>query len=126
MKADITLAVLVITANLDNLAHSAENNSNGRMLFSECKSCHELADKENRIGPHLVGIFGRSAGSIEGFLYSDAMLSSTFLWNEHTLDQYLAAPNKFLEGTRMYFGGIPDAKDRKDLISFLKTETMDD
>ena len=126
MKKLITLASLIITANIPNWTHAAGINENGKMLFSECKSCHELGDKENRIGPHLVGIFGRSAGSVEGFLYSEAMSSSAFSWNENTLDQYIAAPENFLQGTRMYFGGIPDPEDRKDLIAFLKTETLDD
>ena len=54
------------------------------------------------------------------------MSSSAFSWNENTLDQYIAAPEIFLQGTRMYFGGIPDPEDRKDLIAFLKTETLDD
>ncbi|MBT07052.1 MAG: hypothetical protein CMM32_09105 [Rhodospirillaceae bacterium] len=120
------LAALIVAGNNTNWTHAAGNNENGKMLFGECKSCHELADKENRIGPHLVGIFGRSAGSVEGFLYSDAMSSSAFSWNEDTLDRYIAAPQNFLEGTRMYFGGIPDPEDRKDLIAFLKTETSDD
>ena len=126
MKKLITIAALIITANIPNLTQAAENNENGKRLFSECKSCHELADKENRIGPHLVGIFGRSAGSIEGFSYSDAMASSTFSWNENNLDQYIAEPDKFMRGTRMYFGGIPDPKDRRDLIAFLKAETTDE
>ena len=126
MKKLITLASLIITANIPNWTHAAGINENGKMLFSEGKSCHELGDKENRIGPHLVGIFGRSAGSVEGFTYSDAMSSSTFSWNETTLDKYIAAPDNFIQGTRMYFGGIPDPEDRKDLIAFLKTETIDD
>ena len=126
MKNLVMLAALIVAFNSTNWTHAAGNNENGKMLFGECKSCHELGDKENRIGPHLVGIFGRSAGSVEGFLYSDAMSSSAFSWNENTLDQYIAAPQNFLQGTRMYFGGIPDPEDRKDLIAFLKTETMDD
>ncbi len=126
MKNLVMLAALIVAFNSTNWTHAAGNNENGKMRFGECKSCHELADKENRIGPHLVGIFGRSAGSVEGFLYSEAMSSSAFSWNENTLDQYIAAPEIFLQGTRMYFGGIPDPEDRKDLIAFLKTETLDD
>ena len=126
MKNLVMLAALIVAFNSTNWTHAAGNNENGKMLFGECKSCHELADKENRIGPHLVGIFGRSAGSVEGFLYSEAMSSSAFSWNENTLDQYIAAPENFLQGTRMYFGGIPDPEDRKDLIAFLKTETLDE
>jgi len=126
MKKLFMLAALIVTVNSTNWTHATGINENGKMLFGECKSCHELADKENRIGPHLVGIFGQSAGSVEGFLYSKAMSSSAFSGNENTLDQYIAAPENFLQGTRMYFGGIPDPEDRKDLIAFLKTETMDD
>lgn len=106
--------------------HAADGDSNGKIVFGECKSCHELRDKENRIGPHLVDLFGRKAGTVQDFPYSDAMLESAFTWNERTLNEYITAPEKFLHGTRMYFSGILDPRDREDLIAFLKTETASD
>ena len=48
----------------------------GEKVFNKCKAYHAADEAKNRIGPHLVGIFGRTAGSVEGFAYSDAMKSA--------------------------------------------------
>lgn len=125
-KLALLLLITISTINFPLRVLMADSYANGKILFSECKSCHELRDEENRIGPHLVELFGRKAGSIQGFAYSDAMLGSTFTWDELTLNEYITAPDKFVQGTRMYFSGISDPRDRKDLIAFLKTESSNE
>ncbi|MBN8552867.1 MAG: cytochrome c family protein [Caulobacterales bacterium] len=97
---------------------------NGRRTFARCRSCHTLAEGGgNMTGPNLWGVFGRPAGSVEGFRYSEAVQNADFDWDAEHLDGWLAAPREFLPGNRMAFAGVPDESDRRDLIAYLKVET---
>ena len=96
----------------------------GKRVFNKCKACHLLEDTgKKKIGPHLAGIFGRKAGSIAGFRYSKAMKKADIVWDEKTIDAYIAAPRKFIKGNKMAFAGIRKAKDRADVIAYLKEKT---
>ncbi|MBO6756080.1 MAG: c-type cytochrome [Roseibium sp.] len=96
----------------------------GEKLYRSCKSCHEIgANARNGVGPHLDGLFGRAAGSLEGFKYSSAMKElgrNGLVWNEFTLDVYLEKPREFVPGTRMSFRGMRDRDDRLHVIAYLK------
>lgn len=92
----------------------------GQTLFSRCSACHTVTE-QNKIGPHLSGVFGRTAGTVEGFTYSKAMVAYGKAWDEGTLDTYLAAPNKAVPGTKMTTGAIANPQDRADVIAYLKT-----
>ena len=97
---------------------------NGRRTFARCRSCHTLPEGgPNMTGPNLWGVFGRRAGSVEGFRYSEALQAADFTWDAEHLDGWLAAPRDFLPGNRMAFAGVPDETDRRDLIAYLKVET---
>jgi Cytochrome c len=61
----------------------------GEKVFNKCKTCHMVEEATNKIGPHLVGIFGRQAGVVDGFKYSDAMKSSGVVWDDETIAGYL-------------------------------------
>ena len=95
----------------------------GKKVFKKCKACHVADKKKNRIGPYLVGVFGRTSGTVDGFKYSKAMIAAEVVWGEETLDIYLTKPKKFIKGTRMAFGGLKKKKDRQDLIAYLKQAT---
>lgn len=84
---------------------------------SRCTACHSL--DHNGIGPAHRGVFGRSAARAPGFDYSDALKASRLVWNEETLDRWLADPEKLVPGQRMGVS-VPDAKERSDLIAYLK------
>jgi cytochrome c len=72
-------------------------------------------------GPSLAGIWERQAGSLNSFeRYSPALKASTISWNERTLDAWLASPSRFIPDNRMTFAGMSDARQRADLIAFLK------
>lgn len=87
-----------------------------------CLTCHKVdKDAGNAIGPNLFGIFGRKAGQVSGYAYTDANKNSGFTWDEATLDKYLTAPMKEVPGTKMTFAGYPDAAKRKEVIDWLKT-----
>ena len=91
-------------------------------VFKKFKACHVVDKEQNRTGPHLINLLGRTAGSIEGFKkYSKAMKNSGIVWDEETLDGYLKAPKKYLKGTRMAFAGLKKDADRANVIAYLKT-----
>jgi len=106
-------------------AEIGDDLENGQAQWRQCKSCHQIgADARDGIGPHLNGLFGRVAGSVEGFRYSKDMvrMGSTGLeWHADTLDPYIENPRSLISGTRMSFRGIKDPQDRADLIAYLRT-----
>ena len=73
----------------------------------------------DRVGPHHCGLFGRLAGSVPGFNYSNAMKNSKIVWNDKTLDRFLAKPLAVVPGSAMTYDGVPEPKDRADLIAYL-------
>ncbi len=98
---------------------------NGRRVFARCRSCHTLPEGgANMTGPNLWGVFGREAGSREGFRYSEALQAADFQWDGEHLDGWLAQPREYLPGNRMAFAGLPDETDRRDVIAFLQVETQ--
>jgi len=109
----ITLALLTVPV----VAQDAEN---GRKTFEMCLACHEAGGP----GPVLNGIFERKMGAVEGFEYSETFAKANAdgkIWTKVALDQFLAAPQTYLPDNKMAFGAVTDDKERKDLISFLKT-----
>lgn len=91
----------------------------GARVFNRCKACHAVDQEQNRIGPHLVGVFGREAGSVEGFNYSDAMKESGITWDDETLTQYLMNPREFIPGNRMAFAGLRNEEEIQNLLAYL-------
>lgn len=91
----------------------------GKTLFGRCSGCHTITD-QNRAGPHLSGVFGRVAGTVQGARYSKALAGSGIVWSDQTLDQFLAGPSKAVPGTTMGIS-LPNAQDRADIIAYLKT-----
>ena len=109
------------------VAHRAEaagDPETGAEVFRTCAACHTLEPDAHRTGPSLAGVFGREAGTAEGFQrYSDALRSADLVWREDTLSAFLADPQAFLPGNRMTFPGIADAQARADVIAYLQTAT---
>ncbi len=82
----------------------------GEALFPRCRACHEVGEgAANRVGPHLNGVLGRAAASVEGFRYSPAMreaAESGLAWNPGDLVAFLSDPRAVVPGTRMVFPGL--------------------
>ena len=95
----------------------------GEKVFRKCKACHVVDERENRVGPHLVGLFGRTSGSIDGYKYSEAMREAAITWDEETLTAYLENPRGYVKGTKMAFGGLKKKQDRADVVAYLKQAT---
>jgi len=98
--------------------------ANGQRKFALCRSCHTITEGGPALtGPNLHGVFGRKAGSVADYTYSDAVKAAGFVWDGEHLDKWLADPRGFMPGTKMSFAGLKDPKDRIDLIAYLKVET---
>ena len=91
-----------------------------RLYQSMCMSCHSI--DYNGVGPAHKGVFGRKAGSAANYSYSPAVKASAIVWNEKTLDRWLANPEKLIPGQKMGYM-VPDAKERADLIAYLQQES---
>ena len=111
----------VVLGSLAGLAHGAGDPTRGSRVFGQCAACHSVAPGEHMTGPSLAKVWNQKAASAEGFSrYSEAMKRSGVVWSEATLDAWLVKPEKLLPGTSMTFSGIKEAKDRQDLIAYLK------
>lgn len=92
----------------------------GKRIFRLCSGCHSLKPGEIRVGPSLAGLIGRKAGSVPGYGYSPALKNAAVVWDEKTLDAWLANPRKLVPGNRMLFRGLKKGENRTDIIAFLK------
>jgi cytochrome c2 len=98
----------------------------GEKTFKKCMACHTVADKTNKVGPHLVGLVGRAVASVEGYTYSDSMkeyAATGAVWDEVALQAYLENPKAIVAKSKMAFPGIKKEDERNDLIAFLKTKS---
>ena len=95
----------------------------GEKVFKKCKACHYADREKHKTGPHLVNIIGRTAGSLEDYKkYSKAMKASGIVWDETTLADYLRAPKKYIQGTKMAFVGLKKDADIENVIAYLMAE----
>lgn len=121
----LTLALATMAAGYASEAKADGDAEAGKQVFNRCRACHTLAEGAgNRVGPNLHGMFESEAGAKDGFNYSQAMKDSGITWNEETLDAYLKNPNGYIPGNRMPFPGLPNEKQRADLITYLKQATQ--
>ena len=88
--------------------------------FSRCAGCHSTQADQNKIGPSLAGLFGRTSGSVTGYNYSAAMKNAHLTWDAQTLDKFLQNPSGLVHGTKM-FATVPDATTRQRVIAYLKS-----
>ena len=118
----VLVAIMVLAAGLAGQARADGDAKKGKRVYNKCKTCHNLTKAKNKIGPHLVGIFGRKAGSVKGFKYSSAMRNSNIVWDEKTIEAYVTKPKKFLPKNKMVFAGLKKATQRADLIAYMKSQ----
>src|SRR5215469_3896193 len=115
------LLTLLLSA---NQASSEGNSARGGRVFGACAACHSLQANQNMTGPSLAGLWDRKAGSLASFTrYSPALQTSNIVWNDKTLDDWIADPQHLIPGNQMTFEGIKDTRQRADLLAFLKEAT---
>ena len=108
---------------------AAETMPNGeRQFMRKCSICHALeAGPSRKAGPTLHAVFGRPAGTVKGYRYSDTLNGSEIVWDETTIDALFdQGPDHYIPGSKMPMQVISGANDRADLISFLKEATRED
>jgi cytochrome c len=89
----------------------------GAEVFQACIACH--GDHPGDLGPSLIGVVGRKAGSRDDFRYSGPMSRADFSWDTGKLREFIHDPLSVVKGTRMPFGGLADDRDVDDLVAFL-------
>jgi cytochrome c len=100
---------------------AAEDLENGRAVWAKCRACHDIGEgAKNKVGPKLNGLMGRKAGTIEGFVYSEANKTSGIVWDEATFREYIKNPKAKIPNTKMMFAGLTDEQDITDLIAYIK------
>lgn len=92
----------------------------GQAVFRQCQTCHVLVAGQNKVGPSLAGIFGRTAGTVPGFRYSEANKNSGIVWDAQEMFVYLENPRGRIPGTIMSFVGIKNPQQRADVIAYIK------
>ncbi|BEV47453.1 cytochrome c family protein [Afipia carboxidovorans] len=123
MKRDLIIVLLTVGFMTPSLAQSGDV-TRGQQDFRACAACHSLEPDRNMTGPSLAGLWGRKAGTLPSFdRYSDALKSSGIVWNDDTLDRWIADPQRIVPDNDMPFEGIKESGARADLLAFLKEAT---
>lgn len=96
----------------------------GERSFSKCSAWHSIDNPRTRLGPHLMGVVGRPAGSVADYNYSAAMKdagASGMVWTDDNLRVFLYSPKKLVPGTSMRFFGLWSEEEINDLIAYMQT-----
>jgi cytochrome c len=119
-----SLLCLVVSIGCGAAAESprreAELTARGEKVFSKCAGCHLSRSGDVAIGPSLAGVFGRKAGSMPGFRYSQALTSSGVVWDARTLSSLVRDPDGYIRGINMTASPLTDSADVEALIAYLR------
>jgi cytochrome c len=95
----------------------------GETVAKKCVSCHSFAQGgPNLVGPDLYGVLGRKPGTHGGMAYSASLTefaAKNPVWDYEHINAFLAAPQKYISGTKMSFVGLKKTEDRINIIAYL-------
>ena len=112
----------VLSTDFKELLNKADAAEGEEFFMRKCSSCHDNVKSDvHGKGPNLWNVFGRKAGTAEGFEYSQAMRQSGHIWNYATLNYYLTRTDRAVPGRIMNFRGIRKDAYRARLLVFLRT-----
>ena len=128
LLACLTLATQALTTQAMAEPYPQGDAEKGAKVYKKCVACHMVgAGAKNRVGPQLNGIFARGIATLDGYKYSKGLIAYAAEakdWSEENLDAYLESPRKVVKGGRMSFAGLRKAKDRHNVIAYLKQATQ--
>lgn len=111
------LATMMVLASLPALAGDPKA---GAQVFKKCQACHAVGEgAKNKVGPELNGLFGRPAGSIPDYNYSEPMETSGIVWTPEVFAEYIKSPKTLVPGTAMAFPGLKKEKEIADITAYL-------
>ena len=113
----ILAAFVLLVVGSSRFAPGQSTGSGKETFEKRCGGCHALErDKE---GPRLGGVYGRAAGTIDSFQYSEALKKSKITWTDETLEQWLTDTEKLVPGNDMTFH-VEKAAERAEIIAYLR------
>lgn len=94
----------------------------GERVFAKCVSCHTIEQGGAAgTGPNLYGIMGAPVGGVSGYGYSPAMTSFGGTWGWEEMNQWLASPRRYMDGTKMSFAGLSSIEDRAAVAMYMNS-----
>lgn len=115
----------VVAPILETVVLAPEQIAAGKKLFKKCKACHQIGEgAKNKTGPMLNGVYGRTAGTVDGFRYSKSFNAASedgLTWNDESLADFLTKPRSYIKGTKMSFSGFKKESDIQSMIIYLRS-----
>ncbi len=105
-------------------AQDAGDAAKGEKVFKKCQACHVATEEKNKVGPHLKGVVGRQAASVEGYKYGEGITAKAAeigAWDEAKLSAYLEDPAAFIGGKSKMAFKLKKEDERKDVVAYLKS-----
>lgn len=96
------------------------SSQNGAQIAKQCGVCHNFEEGQgSKIGPDLYGVVDRPVASVAGFSYTPALKAKGGKWTFAALNKWLTNPRGDVPGTAMTFAGLPNEKQRADVVAYL-------
>ena len=120
----LTAFAAVLGLGLPKPAHAQDATvlARGEMVFRrDCAGCHDVGPKaRNGVGPHLNGLFGRTAAGVAEFkFYSKALKESGLVWTKDNFATFIENPRDMVINTKQVFDGLKDKNEIAALTAYL-------
>ena len=115
----VAAAVFAVPSVGYGLGNGSGDAERGKILFEKrCTGCHSL--DQSKEGPRLRDVYGRKAGTVANFDYSDALKAAQLTWDDALLDKWLTDTESVIPNNDMSFR-VPSAEERADILAFLRS-----